>query len=142
MAAGNIVFLVGSDELLTNNRQLVPDVPEEAPKIYRALHQAIQNGLVKSCHDLSEGGLAVTAAEMCIGGRLGLEVSMNSNLFDEVNGCLLVEISPTDISSFNGYFAGLPFTKIGTVTADPTLKFGGEEISVEELVHAFNIYNL
>jgi len=52
----------------------VPAVPAAAPDTYRALHAAMQEGLVRACHDLSEGGLATAAAEMCIGGRLGLEV--------------------------------------------------------------------
>ena len=37
----------------------------------RALHKAIQAGLVQSCHDVSEGGIAIALAEMCIAGGLG-----------------------------------------------------------------------
>ncbi len=37
--------------------------------------QAILEGLVRACHDLSEGGLAVALAEMCIAGRLGAEIT-------------------------------------------------------------------
>ena len=44
---------------------------------YRALHAAIQGGLVQAAHDLSEGGLAVAVAEMCIGGRLGAQVELD-----------------------------------------------------------------
>ncbi|HSM66220.1 MAG TPA: phosphoribosylformylglycinamidine synthase subunit PurL, partial [Ilumatobacteraceae bacterium] len=50
-----------------------PPVPD-APTDYRHLHAAIRAGLVESCHDLSEGGLAVAVAEMCIGGRLGADI--------------------------------------------------------------------
>ena len=102
---------------------------------------AIQHGLIKSAHDLSEGGLAVTAAEMCIGGRLGMEINITSNFFTEFNGCLLVEVSPTDIPAFEQQFANLPFTKIGTVTNKPILKFADVEIPVEELVNAFNTHS-
>ncbi len=31
---------------------------------------------MRACHDLSEGGLGVAAAEMCIGGRLGLDLQL------------------------------------------------------------------
>ena len=140
-AAGNFIYLVGSDELSVNSDQFVPDVRDEAPQIYRALHQAIQHGFVKSAHDLSEGGLAVAAAEMCIGGRLGLEINITSNLFTEVNGCLLVEVSPTDTTAFEKQFVNLPFTKIGMVTTQPILKFAEVEIPIEELVNAFNTYS-
>ena len=78
---------------------------------------------------------------MCIGGRLGLEINTTSNIFAEVNGCLLVEITPSDVSTFENQFASLPFTKIGTVTNKPILKFDDVEISIEELVNAFNTHS-
>ena len=37
--------------------------PEEAAKTFMAVHAAIDGGLVESCHDLSEGGLAVAVAD-------------------------------------------------------------------------------
>ncbi|MBI3152733.1 MAG: hypothetical protein HYZ21_11410 [Chloroflexi bacterium] len=137
--AGNVVYLVGSDQLPVNSDQSVPDVGKETPQVYRALHRAIQNGLVRSCHDLSEGGLAVAAAEMCIGGRLGMTVVPTKvSVFTEVNGCLLVEVSPEKASAFESQFANLPITKIGNVTSEPILKIVNEEIPVSDLVHAFN----
>ncbi|MDP1547225.1 MAG: AIR synthase-related protein, partial [Anaerolineales bacterium] len=147
--AGNVVYLVGSnqlsvgsDQLSVNSDQLVPDVPKETLQVYRALHQAIQNGLVKSCHDLSEGGLAVAAAEMCIGGRLGMTVPPTSvGTFTEVNGCLLVEVTPTNAAAFENHFTNLPITKLGEVTSDPILKINNQEISVDDLVRAFNTPN-
>src|SRR6185503_13762275 len=71
--ADNIIYLIGE---FSDRQNPVPDVPSSTPQVYRALHQAITNGLVKSAHDLSEGGLAVTAAEMCIGGRFGMELNI------------------------------------------------------------------
>jgi len=138
--AGNSVYIVGSGQWVVDSGQSVPDVYEKTPQVYRALHQAIQNGIIKSAHDLSEGGLAVAAAEMCIGGRLGLEIKNSSALFTEVNGCLLVEISSKDISAFEQQFANLPFAKIGTVTANLILKLADVEIPIEELVNAFNTH--
>ena len=44
---------------------------------YRKLHQAINARLISACHDLSDGGLAVALAEMCIGGRLGAHLALN-----------------------------------------------------------------
>jgi phosphoribosylformylglycinamidine synthase subunit PurSL len=141
-AAGNFIYLVGSEQLPVSSDQSVPDGRQDAPQVYRTLYQAIQHGWVKSCHDLSEGGLAVAAAEMCIGGRLGLEINAASSaLFAEVNSCLLVEISPTDAPTFEQQFAGLPLTKIGVVTSHPALKISDVEIPVEELVKAFNTYS-
>ncbi len=50
----------------------VPEVDAVAARaVFAALHQAIKSGWVRSCHDLSEGGLAVAAAEMALAGGLG-----------------------------------------------------------------------
>ena len=134
--ANNFIYLLGE---FPPEQKSVPDVPASTLQVYRALHQAIKNGLVKSAHDLSEGGLAVTAAEMCIGGRLGLNVAETPVvLFAEANGCLLVEVSPMDAPAFEKQLANLPFSKIGEVTTEPILKLSEVEISIEELVRAFN----
>ena len=134
--AGNFIYLIGD---FSAEQKSVPDVPSSTSQVYRALHQAITNGLVRSAHDLSEGGLAVASAEMCIGGRLGVELNIESSaLFTEVNGCLLVEVSPASSPAFENQFANLPFSKIGKVASNPTLKISNVEIAVDELVHAFN----
>jgi phosphoribosylformylglycinamidine synthase len=137
--AGNFIYLVGD---FSTEHKSIPDVSTSTPQVYQALHKAIQAGLVRSCHDLSEGGLAVAAAEMCIGGRLGLDIKTPSSvLFAEVNGCLLVEVTSQDAPAFEKQFSNLPFIKIGAVTAKPVLKTAETEIPVEELVHAFNTHS-
>ena len=143
--AGNSIYLVGE---FPTEQKSVPDVPQITPQVYRALHKAIRNGLVRSTHDLSEGGLAVAAAEMCIGGRLGMNVVATSlapqaragvvALFMEVNGCLLVEVSEANASAFEKQFADLPITKVGSVRSEPVLKIASDEIPVSDLVYAFN----
>jgi phosphoribosylformylglycinamidine synthase II len=134
--AGNLIYLVGEFSI---GQKSVPEVPSSTLQVYRALHQAITNGLVRSAHDLSEGGLPVSAAEMCIGGRLGMELNIEvSAVFTEVNGCLLVEVSSANALAFENQFVNLPFNIIGKVTDDPVLKISNVEIAVDELVHAFN----
>jgi phosphoribosylformylglycinamidine synthase II len=137
--AGNALYLLG--QIPAAQPLTVPSVPANTPALYRALHSAICAGLVRACHDLSEGGLAVAAAEMCLGGRLGLvldEFLSPEACFAETNGCLLAEIAPAAEAEFKKLFAALPLTKIGTVTADPVLKLAGAKIPVTELVTAFN----
>ena len=133
----NFIYLVGD---FSTEQKSVPSVPTSAPQVYRALHKAITSRLIRSAHDLSEGGLAVAAAEMCIGGRLGMELNIEpSSLFTEVNGCLLVEVTPANVSAFEAVFANLPFTNIGKVTQHPFLDIRlSVSISVTDLVHAFN----
>jgi phosphoribosylformylglycinamidine synthase subunit PurSL len=134
--AENLIYLIG--EFLTG-QPAVPDVPQSAPRVYRALHQAIIKGLVRSAHDLSEGGLAVAAAEMCIGGRLGMKLDVNpAEAFTEVNGCLLIEVSPANALAFEKELSGLPCKQIGNVIEETVLKISKIEISVDDLVHEFN----
>jgi phosphoribosylformylglycinamidine synthase II len=85
--AGDLVYLVGEFQPAwggshyerihgsSNRGGSVPSISTTAPQTYRAVHAAMQGGLVRACHDLSEGGLAVASAEMCIGGRLGMKIT-------------------------------------------------------------------
>ena len=41
------------------------------------LANATEKGLVRSCHDCSEGGLAVAAAEMSFAGGYGMELDLS-----------------------------------------------------------------
>lgn len=152
--AGNILYLIGDFQptlggshlaLITgSSSETIPAPSQSAPAVYRALHNAIKTGLVKSAHDLSEGGLAVAAAEMSIGGRLGIHLTLNPDaehttriLFGETNGCLLAEVAPAAAAEFEKQFAALPLMKVGTVTAEPVLKLAGAQIPVTDLVRSF-----
>ena len=53
--------------------------PAKAIRYFRFIHRAIAEGLVRSVHDLSEGGLAVALAEMCLAGGLGAEFLIASD---------------------------------------------------------------
>ncbi len=163
-AAGNRLYLIGETaaelggsllfSLLGIDSGDPPQMPKDPLARYTALHNAIRSGLVQSCHDLSEGGLAVALAEMCIGGRIGLQVeggrwqvaggelSPLELLFSESNGRLLVEVKPEDAAALEELFAGLPLAEIGTVSAEGRLvvELGGERVidgAVEELVKAW-----
>lgn len=126
----------------------VPGVSPQSPGVYRALFQAMQNGLVRACHDISEGGMAVAAAEMCIGGRVGLTLTLDSPdplrmLFAETNGCLLVEVSPEQQKPFEAFLQGLPCQKLGNVTEAAVLDVTNQQVrliqvAVEDLVSAWN----
>jgi phosphoribosylformylglycinamidine synthase len=135
--AGDLIYLIGD---FSPGQNLVPDVPSSTLQVYRALHQASTRELVRSAHDLSDGGLAVAAAEMCIGGRLGMELAIDESvLFAEVNGCLLVEVSPGNAAHFESVFTNLLFRNIGIVTQEPALNIlESTSISVFDLIHAFN----
>jgi phosphoribosylformylglycinamidine synthase len=109
-----------------------PDLAQ-APKIFTALHQAITAGLVRSCHDLSEGGLAVAIAEMAFAGGLGADLTSHGGpdlddlaaLFAETPTRFLVEVKPTHVQGFEAACAGLPLMAVGSVVETPRLRIAG-----------------
>jgi phosphoribosylformylglycinamidine synthase subunit PurSL len=131
----------------------VPEIPEKGVETYRALHQAMIKGFVRACHDLSEGGLLVAAAEMCIGGRLGLDIQLDAGggnlessivrlLFGETNGCLLVEVASSNQEAFCEVFQNLPIREMGVVNSKGQLvvRSKGQELAsipVPKLVTAW-----
>jgi len=123
---GSHFALIGSP-LTSDLDRSVPNLPSKAPGVYHALHLAMTRHLVSACHDLSEGGLALAAAEMCIGGGLGLTITMSAGtpiawLFGETNGCLLVEVPVAHAPAFESLFTDLPICLLGQVTAEPILR--------------------
>ncbi len=158
-AEGNYLYLVGTFQpvfggshfdLVTGRAsgELVPDVPHTTPGLYRCLHKAISKRLICACHDLSEGGLAVAAAEMCIAGRLGLNIDLPEGetcrmLFGEMDGCLLVEVEPENTEAFETVLAGQIIRKLGCVTAKKTLRVNSQGttlfgLPMNELLSAWN----
>lgn len=96
---------------------------------YRAFHQARQAGLILAAHDISEGGLAVAAAEMGFSGRAGMELDLDrlpaaaglnamEALFAESTGRLLLEVAPEHVSAVQHIFAQQPFAVVGSSTAE------------------------
>lgn len=145
---GNALYLVGltHDELGGSHFHLVENltggqVPKvdagRAGDIFHAVHRAIAKGLVRSCHDLSEGGLAVAAAEMAFAGGLGAEIALEPlptsdgakhplvALFSESNTRFLVEVRPDLAAAFEDCLRGIPHARIGSVTASERLEITG-----------------
>jgi phosphoribosylformylglycinamidine synthase len=99
-----------------------------APRLLAALHGAVRAGLVRACHDLSEGGLAVAAAEMAFAGARGLALDLRAVprsgdaasdavlLFSESPTRLLVEVPAGEAAAFEAALAGLPCARVGAVT--------------------------
>jgi phosphoribosylformylglycinamidine synthase II len=153
-SAGNCIYLMGETQshLLGSYFQLlggevsqdekeVPALPQYTSLLYRSLHQAMTKKLVRSCHDLSEGGLSVALAEMCIAGRTGCEIDLNStnittSLFSESNGRFVVEVAPEQSAEFEVCFPSSlssMIQKIGTVSDGPLLNITQNKNSILRL---------
>ncbi len=151
--AGNVLYQVGAtkDELGGSHFAVVESlaggqVPKVNPPLAKAtfvaLHRAIELNLVRACHDLSEGGLAASAAEMALAGGLGarvfleqvphhLEGTEHANattyrnialLFAESNTRFLCEVSPDAAEAFEEIMGDVPVAAVGEVLSEPQLQ--------------------
>ncbi len=141
--AGNAVFLIGQTKLELGGSHLalvrglhggeVPRVDAAFAKAtFQAVHQAIRAKLIRSCHDLSEGGLAAAAAEMAMAGGLGMrisidqlnrEISATEVLFSESNSRFLVEVPMAAADEFQNLMqtAAVPAARLGTIEVSKQL---------------------
>jgi phosphoribosylformylglycinamidine synthase len=146
-AAGNLLFLIGDtkDEMGGSHYYLVnrlsggtpPRVDLElAPRIFRQLHEAIRRGLIRACHDLSEGGLAVAVAEMALAGDIGADLTGIEStapaaadevlLFSESATRFIVEVTPDNATAFRECLGSeIPLTPIGKTCPESRLRIAG-----------------
>jgi phosphoribosylformylglycinamidine synthase len=162
---GNVVYLVGEtrDELGGSHFALVNDleggnVPtvdaERARETFAALHRAIRGGLVRACHDLSEGGLAIAAAEMAFAGGFGARFDVAAiaseygdagptvALFSESNTRFLCEVPTERSREFEHTLAAIPCAKIGEVATNDRLVITIDDqqlidVNIDELKEAW-----
>jgi phosphoribosylformylglycinamidine synthase len=107
---------------------------------HRLMARAIANGLVRSCHDVSDGGAATAIAEMCIASGLGAEVTLaEALLFVETPGGYVIEYKPEHAEELQTLFESLHFTfeAIGSVTGDKELKVNGDSLGIEAMTQAW-----
>lgn len=103
-------------------------------KLQNALLEAIQSGLVTAAHDISDGGLSIALAEMCIFGKMGASVSLSAVggnthevLFSEAQSGVVISVSPKNVGQVMSHFknAGIPAYDVG--------KAGGSELKIDGL---------
>jgi len=119
--------------------------------LMKALGAAIRQGLVRACHDLSEGGLAVAAAEMSLAGLLGIDIDLGQIphdihifpadlvntllLFSESASRFLVEIAPEQHTAFEAHMRSHGVQDIACIgVVAPTGRFivrGGEQVLID-----------
>ncbi len=144
---GNLIYVVGMTreelggshyyDLLGFLGNGVPKIyPQEALVNFSVLSKATSLGVVESIHDCSEGGIAVSAAEMAFSGGLGMNIFLkevpyqgNSRndliAFSESNSRFIVEIDKKNQNKFEGLLKGINFGLIGCVSKDKGFKVYG-----------------
>jgi phosphoribosylformylglycinamidine synthase len=106
-----------------------------APRVFRKLHEAVRRGLLRACHDLSEGGLAVAIAEMAFAGGVGADLVPDRSgvedlllLFSESATRFVVEVKPGDVQPFRGCIGDdVPLLQLGQTVQEPRLRIAGQD---------------
>lgn len=98
------------------------DLDEEIA-LHEKLRMLIRKRIIRSAHDLSEGGLFIALCESGFNRELGFSLSTRSTtrkdawLFGEAQGRVAVTVSLEQKSEFEEMLGNLPYEKIGVVTS-------------------------
>lgn len=136
--AGSLVSTIWKDE----TDQLPNLHMGEAKNRYKKLQSAMKHKLILACHDVSEGGIAVSVAEMLFGGNVGARLDLKPKdmdtptyLFSESPSRFVVEVAPQNKDAFEQTMGLLGLELIGKSTkkANFTIQ-SGEYVLYEEPV--------
>jgi phosphoribosylformylglycinamidine synthase len=95
------------------------------------LVSAARDGVLACAHDLADGGLAQTLVESCLRRDVGVDVTLDGDpfvtLFSESTARVVVAVEPARGGDVQALCAEheVPLTRLGTTTADPTLRVHG-----------------
>lgn len=141
---GNALYLVGETKMEMGGSQYyktyglnggtVPHVDLKTTKENMdSLLKTMDANLIRSCHDLSDGGLCTSVIEMSLGGDLGVKLELEKigkirtdfKLFSESNGRWLVEVEPKKEQKFERVVNA---SRIGEVLGENRLIVSDEKI--------------
>jgi phosphoribosylformylglycinamidine synthase len=104
------------------------------------VRQGILDGMIKACHDLSDGGLLVAVAEMCLTGNTGAELVAAPNgqapagwWFGEDQARYLVAVADPDAFVRNADNAGITATVVGKAAGSAISIAGIGSLELAEL---------
>lgn len=132
---GDIVYLLGKVVNDINSSQYLAKIMgveyspapyfelEEEFALQQKVAELISNKIIRSAHDVSEGGLFITLCESGFSNNLGFSVITNNSirkdacLFGEGQSRVVVTVSLEDVAAFEAMLKGVAFEKIGVVTS-------------------------
>lgn len=141
VASSDSSALAGSEFLALIHGKVAgkPEISLDAEKsVQDAVLAAAGKGLLHSAHDCSDGGLAITLAESCILGNVGLhasefttELRLDASLFGESASRIVVSCAAENAGTVVGIASGfgVSATRIGVVGGDRLVL--GKEIDLE-----------
>lgn len=144
--AGDEIFLIGEmrDDIASSQYLLKYHHIKYSPAPYFNLDEEfnvsacvkslIEQGLVASAHDVSDGGLFINLMESTFPNILGFDIKTDAHfrkdayLFGEAQGRIVVSIKPSEVEAFRSFMStkDVPYSLLGTVT-DSSLMVDGED---------------
>jgi len=141
---GDFIYLIGASQNDINSSEYLHKIlgVEFSPCPYFDLQEEfelqqtiagfIQNKLIQSAHDVSEGGLFITLMESCFNRSLGCNVTMQDGFrkdaywFGEAQSRVVVSVSPALENNFLAAMnkSGVAFYKLGHVTGENIMMAG------------------
>ncbi|MGI0091436.1 MAG: phosphoribosylformylglycinamidine synthase subunit PurL, partial [Nitrososphaerales archaeon] len=138
---GNTIYLAGKTKAELGGSEYfklknlsggeVPKLdPPSSASLYRIINKLTDQTYVRACHDISQGGLVISLAEMCFANGLGAEIEFADEksfedklgalelLFSESNSRFLLEVQAGEEDKFEKIIRGLPYKKLGRVAKD------------------------
>lgn len=136
--AGDVIYLIGqsrndiasSQYLVSQHKVQLSPAPyfdlDEEHKLQQTVKQIIVAGLIKSAHDISEGGLFIALMESAMHREVGFNIvgtpdglRTDAYLFGEAQSRVVVSVDELGCNTLEAQLsaAGVSFTKLGVVTA-------------------------
>lgn len=145
---GDLVFILGetraelgASEYYAMHGAIGNRVPQvdaqRARALYEALAEAMEQGLVTACHDCSDGGFGVAAAEMAFAGGYGMQLDLRAMpceagtdrddtlLYAESASRLVVTVPSQHQASFLQVMSGCAIGELGQVLDGPAFMVAG-----------------
>jgi phosphoribosylformylglycinamidine synthase len=154
---GDLVFIVGETRAelgaseyyalhgAIGNR--VPQVnAQRARVVYNALFQAMHHGLVNACHDCSDGGFGIAAAEMAFAGGFGMHLDLrrmpresgidrdDTLLYAETASRFVVTVPPQHRTAFSELLHACALGEVGYIRDTPAFTVVG--LAGHEIIHS------
>ncbi|MBP0615299.1 phosphoribosylformylglycinamidine synthase subunit PurL [Jiella mangrovi] len=155
LKSGDVLFLVGADGSHIGASAYLATIEDREdgtpPPVDLAVEKrngdfvrsVIAKGMVRTCHDLSDGGLAVALAELAMASRLGADIEAGDGpdhaiLFGEDQARYVVALAPDDAQRFEAAArdAGVPIRRLGTAGGDRLRIAGRLDLTVRAMTVA------
>ncbi len=155
---GDVIYYLGADRKGLGGSEYIKTVhgltTGDAPqldlelevKLQQAVLNLIHNKTVNAAHDVSDGGLSITLAEMAIHSGMGADVSLDKLsgelyeiLFSEAQSGIVVTVSKERVADLEKTMSesGIPFHVLGTVSGDSLTINQSINVSVAQLSQVY-----